>query len=196
MKHALSRLGLWLLALVGIALFLIGRTPRPAAREKFWPVPPFKMVGVTALGQTTLRKEDLLGHPWVADFIFTRCAGPCPLMSLKMAALQRVLPPAVRLVSFSVDPDHDTPEVLQAYAKRFGADPRRWIFVRGEKEALHRLIYAGFRLSLAENRAAPPGFQLAHSTRFALVDAEGVIRGFYDSAQPSFIEALRRDMGS
>ena len=79
-------------------------------------------------------------------------------MSLKMTALQKVLPPEVRLISFTVDPDYDTPEVLQAYAKRFGADPGRWIFVRGDKEALHKLLYAGFRLALAENRAAPPGF--------------------------------------
>ena len=195
MKRALSRLGLWLVALAGVVLFLVGRAPRPAARRSFWPVPPFEMVGVTAQGHAAFRKEDLLGRPWVADFIFTRCSGRCPLMSLKMAALQRVLPPEVRLVSFSVDPDYDTPEVLQAYAKHAGADPGRWVFVRGDKKALHRLIYEGFRLSLAENRAAPPGFQLAHSTRFVLVDAEGVIRGFYDSAEPSFIEALRRDIG-
>lgn len=194
MKRALSRLGSWLLVFLGVVLCFT-RIPRPAKLPTFWPAPSFQMVGVTAQGQTTLQKKDLLGHPWVADFIFTRCAGPCPLMTLKMAALQRALPPAVRLVSFSVDPDYDTPEILQAYAKHAGADPKRWIFVRGDKPALHRLIYEGFRLSFAENRSAPPGFQLAHSTRFVLVDAEGFIRGFYDSAEPSFVEALRRDIG-
>src|SRR5688500_11223995 len=80
----------------------------------------------------TIRLADLAGTAWVADFVFTRCPASCPMMSARMARLNRDMPAdlGVQFVSFSVDPTYDTPEVLQRYAARFQA-PERWLFHTG-----------------------------------------------------------------
>jgi protein SCO1/2 len=92
-----------------------------------------------------------------------------------MARLQRTLPGDARLVSFSTDPENDTPTVLKAYAKRFGAT-ERWTFLTGRKDAMYGLVEHGFMLPIA----APAGAQVIHSTRIMLVDKTGAVRGFYD----------------
>ena len=119
--------------------------------------------------------DDLKGKVWLADFVYTTCPGPCPLITAHMARLQQKLPPDVRLVSFSTDPANDTPAILKAYAKKFGAGDR-WKFVTGPKEQVYDLINHGFLLAID----APPGAPIIHSTRIALVDKSGNIRGFYD----------------
>jgi len=127
-----------------------------------------------------VRLDDLLGTPWVADFIFTRCPGPCPLMSQKMGQLGVSLPPGVRRVSFTVDPDHDTPEVLRDYAEKWGPSPS-WLFLTGSREALWELSVKGFKMGVAESSGSPEEQgPIVHSTRFVLVDGEGTIRGYYD----------------
>ena len=131
--------------------------------------------------------ESLRGKPWVADFIFTSCAGSCPLMSERMAGLQHRLPARVLLVSFSVDPKRDTPPVLAEYAKRHGAQPGRWFFLTGTEKEIARIVQQGFKLSYAEG--TDPREPVTHSVRFVLVDRSGAIRGYYDSTDP---EALRR----
>jgi len=124
--------------------------------------------------------EDLRGAPWVADFIFTRCRGPCPLMTRRMAELGEVLPGEVRRVSFTVDPEHDSPEVLAEYAERYEA-PRSWLFLTGPRPRMWELAVEGFKLGVAFSGGAPNDHGLiTHSTRFVLVDAEGRIRGYYD----------------
>ena len=149
---------------------------------------------------------DLKGKVWIADFIFTRCAGACPLMSTRMSKLRSRLAgePELRFVSFSVDPEHDTPEVLSAYAEKFKADPEKWLFLTGERAALYRLSEQHFHLGVQEIPAAaltPDGRvrrrrdqgesrpaagreldtqSVSHSSKFALVDREGRIRGYYD----------------
>jgi protein SCO1 len=194
MKRSLVFIALWLFVVAALILRPLRRPLPPGPLVRLWPVPAFEMTGVTTLGERPLRQKDLLGHPWIADFIFTSCGGPCPIMSGKMAALQRVLPPDVRLVSFTVDPDHDTPAVLKDYAGRFHADPTRWTFARGDKEMLYKLVSQGFRLSVAERHGAPPETRIMHNTHFVLVDSRGVVRGFYDSHVDSFMENLRRDV--
>ena len=119
--------------------------------------------------------DDLKGKVWLADFVYTTCPGPCPIISAHMARLDRTLPPEARMVSFSTDPQHDTPTVLKAYAKRFGAG-ERWIFLTGPKDEIYDLIEHGFMLPIA----APAGAQIVHSTRIMLVDKTGAVRGFYD----------------
>lgn len=137
----------------------------------------------------------LRGRPWIADFIFTRCAGICPAMTARMAALRTRLAGApVRFVSFSVDPRTDTPEVLARYAAAAGADADWW-FVTGPMSDLHALSTQGFKLAAMENA---PGAQTAdgpflHSAKFVLVDGEGVIRGYYDSEDPAALVALEAD---
>ena len=151
----------------------------PKALDPLWRVPPFQMTAVTLSGATPITPGDLLGKPWVADFIYTSCGGPCPLLSGRMSKLQQVLPSQVRFISFAVDPDHDTIAVLQKYAARFRADPKRWFFVRGEKAALYKLVYDGFHMAMVEDALAPEGFRVTHSTKFVLVDQKGVVRQLY-----------------
>ena len=143
----------------------------------------------------TVRLDDLLGEPWVADFIFTRCPGPCPLMSKKMQQLGPLLPEGVRRVSFSVDPDYDTPEVLAEYAARYDAGDD-WIFLTGDRQGLWELSRDGFKLGVDEAIDELPQQQgpIVHSTRFVLVDQEGVVRGYYDPFDRDELERLLREL--
>lgn len=140
-------------------------------------------------------REALGGGPWVADFVFTRCKSVCPLMTEKMAALGPKLPAGVRRVSVSVDPEHDTPEVLAGYAaEHAGGDPS-WLFLTGDGDAVRQLVVGGFKLGLAQTPPDDPAFAqdpITHSTRFVLVDATGAIRGYYDAFDPEDVETLAR----
>lgn len=127
---------------------------------------------------------------WVADFIFTSCATICPPMTIQMASLQDELAAEdLHFVSFSVDPERDTPTVLQRYADNYGVDGSRWSFLTGQKEAIYRLAQEGFNLA-----AGHRGSEILHSTRFVLVDGEGQVRGYYDSRSKSHLQQLRQDI--
>lgn len=127
------------------------------------------------------------GRVWIADFIFTTCTGPCPRMSSQMRQVQKQLGDSgVKLVSFTVDPNRDTPEVLARYAQRYEAKEGVWYFLTGPKETLHRLNRDVFKLGdVAGN--------LDHSTRFILVDAKGRIRGFYPTDEQGAIDRIVAD---
>jgi protein SCO1/2 len=172
-----------------IAVSGCGRTPPPPLRA----LPDFALTAVTVDGTSPLDLRALRGRVWVADFVYTRCAGPCPLLTANMAALQKRLPKAVGLLSFTVDPDHDSPEVLNAYARKYGADPQRWFFVDGDKPALTRLFRDGFQIGVAENSEAPEGQNITHSTMFVLIDADGRIRGYYDGGDAASLDKLSAD---
>lgn len=159
------------------------------------PLPDFQLVAVTPAHFRKVTRQNFLGRPWVADFIFTRCGGPCPFLSSRMSQLQKILPDRVRLVSFTVDPDRDTPGVLQKYARRFSAQGDRWLFLTGPKDSLYGLLRNGFHLAIAEDAGAPEGFRVTHSTRFVLVDSLGRIQGYYDGNDPHSLEALRAEVG-
>ncbi|MBI4055460.1 MAG: SCO family protein [Elusimicrobia bacterium] len=183
---------------ISVVLFLLGargamKTLATKGPGRLEALPAFEMTAVTANSQTTINPGALAGKPWIANFIFTRCSGPCPLLSMEMAKLQKELPEDVWLVSFTVDPDRDTPEVLRKYAGRFSADPKRWVFVTGEKGALYKLMYEGFKLSMVEDRNAPSGYRVTHSTKFVLVDAKGRVRGYYASDSDSDLKKLKQD---
>lgn len=179
-----------LLVVAGAAVWQIfhGPEPPPVLGE----VPEFTL---TNRDGQTVRRTDLLGAPWVADFIFTRCGASCPMMSLRMARLERELPRdlGVRFVSFSVDPDYDTPQVLQEYAESFGA-PGRWLFLTGDKRAMHRLSKEGFKLAVDDTTPVNEDEPILHSTRFVLVDGEGRIRGYYEAFDEEAVKKLMRDV--
>jgi protein SCO1/2 len=138
----------------------------------------------------------LAGAPWIADFIFLRCEGQCPRMTAKMVQLAKDLPAdtGIRFVSFDVDPEHDTVEGMAAYAKKYGADPVRWRFLRGDRAVVRSISRDGFRLAVED---AAPGAEavdpILHSTRFVLVDAAGRWRGSYDSDDPDATRRLLED---
>jgi len=145
----------------------------------------------------SLGLEDLRGKVWAADFIFTRCAGPCPLITGRFAELQGSLPPGspVRLVSFTVDPEFDTPEVLKKYAENYGAMPEVWHFLRGDKTAVFNLSEKGFFLAAGDGKD-DPDHAIFHSSRIVLVDARGRIRGYYDSEGPKVKDSLLKDIAT
>ncbi len=122
-------------------------------------------------------RSQLLGKVWVASFIFTRCATLCPQVCATLAQLQEQTKgdPDVRLVSFTVDPDEDTPEVLRKYAARFGADPERWIFLTGKREKVYELVSKSFFLGVQQNEGAArtPGNEVTHSSKLVVVDRKG-----------------------
>jgi protein SCO1/2 len=156
-------------------------------------LPDFALTAVTVDGTSPLDLRALRGRVWIADFVYTSCAGPCPMLTANMAGLQKRLPKSIGLLSFTVDPDHDAPEVLAVYARRFGADPQRWFFVDGDKPALMRLFRDGFQIGVAESAAAEPGQNVAHTTKFVLLDGEGRIRGYYDGDDSAALDKLAAD---
>lgn len=161
----------------------------------FGPVPAFSL---TERSGKTIAVEDLHGKPWVGNFVFTRCAGPCPLLSMRMAEIQDdfLKNSNLQLVSFSVDPEYDTPAVLTEYAKRYDADPDRWYFLTGDSRRIFKLIVEGFHLAVEKNTDPnqKPGEQVNHSLSFVLVDADGRIRGYYAGNNLELLKKLRRDI--
>ena len=134
----------------------------------------------------------LSGKIWIADFIYTTCPGPCPMISGRMSELQKPLDKTdVHLISFSVDPEKDTPEVLRGYADKSQAEPGRWDFLTGAKSAIYKLSHDGFKLAVSDGSDAQ-GIPV-HSTRMVLVDRHGQIRGYYDATEPEAITKLLAD---
>jgi cytochrome oxidase Cu insertion factor (SCO1/SenC/PrrC family) len=181
---------------VGSILMIVmrGAPTRASAMEVpvLGSVPEFSL---TEANGTALRRGDLLGKVWVASFIFTRCGEACPLMMQHEARLQPDLPlrDDLRLVSFSVDPDWDTPKVLTKYAHTFGADRSRWLFLTGDKKQVYHLATDGFHLAVQDADPAKE-MPILHSTKLVLVDRGGAIRGYYDSSDPVEMQKLIRDV--
>jgi len=170
-----------------VLTFLFGG--KPPEIDRFFRLESFDLVGADA---RPFGLDDLAEKPWVADFIFTRCAGPCPEITRRMAVLEEDLPREFRFVSFSVDPAFDTPEVLRSYAEAYGADPARWSFLTGEKDAIHRVVRNSFKLP-SNDPAGSPAHEILHSLRFVLVDGEGWVRGIYQAPEDDEVARLRAD---
>jgi protein SCO1/2 len=136
--------------------------------------------------------ETLKGKPFIVDVIFTRCAGPCPLMTGKLASMQKNVfasaAPELRFVSITSDPERDTPEVLKAYAEKFDADQGRWKFLTGSPDAVRAATRA---VMLAASKEVDG--EIIHSTQFLLVDGDGKLRGIYDSTSEPDVEKLKHD---
>ncbi|HVN85106.1 MAG TPA: SCO family protein [Candidatus Binatia bacterium] len=190
------------LVLVGIGAirFVVHQRRSTHARDLpvLGTVPPFSLVERSG---RTISRDDLGGTIWIADFIFTRCTSVCPLLSERMARVAHALRAAgtasTRLVSFSVDPAHDTPPVLADYADRFHADPTQWWFVTGDRAALYALISDGFRLSVAQREGstnANPNDLITHSDRFVLIDGAFQIRAYYHGTDDDTLVQLIDDV--
>lgn len=152
-------------------------------------VPNFQLVNQN--GQS-FGSAQLAGKIWIADFVYTTCPGPCPMISSRMSELQKPLERTdVHLVSVSVDPEKDTPEVLRGYAERLHAQPGRWDFLTGPKSTIYDLSRNGFKLAI-DDGSAEEGIPV-HSTRMILVDRRGTIRGYYDALAPDAVTKLLAD---
>lgn len=189
----------WKVTLLGIPLVIAtvfffvwrGQVNQLANRriQTYGTVPGFQLTNQD--GQP-FGSAQLTGKIWIADFIFTSCSGPCPLISSRMSELQKPLQKTdVHLVSFTVDPEKDTPEVLRGYAEKLNAQPARWDFLTGTKSAIYDLSKNGFKLAVtdgSEDAGVP-----VHSIRIVLVDRHGEIRGYYDATAPDAVTKLLAD---
>jgi protein SCO1/2 len=162
---------LFLLAGLACALALAPSAARAADDD-------FGEVGDFALKERsgrTVAREDLRGKVWVASFVFTRCLEGCPQIAETMKDLQKHLAaiPDVLLVTFTVDPEYDDPGELTRYARRYEADPERWLFLTGDKKEIYDLMQNRFRVGSPEKKEN-------HTTRLVVVDAAGHVRGWFD----------------
>lgn len=169
--------------------------PEPVEINITWPEEGVRDFALTDSREQTLSKNDLLGKPWIASFIFTRCAGPCPQVAAAFKQLQKRYPePNVNLVTFTVDPDHDTPEVLTKFATFWEADLDRWFFLTGDKDTIYNMVHKDFLMPVAPSPDPTPGWEIIHTTNICLVDATGKVVGKYNSLKEEEIELLRRDL--
>jgi len=198
---------------------LFGRAsmnPGPTTLEalgRYGEVPDFAL---TERSGRTVGRADLRGTVWVASFVYTRCTETCPLQSAQLARLQGEFAGAadLRLVSITVDPEHDTVPVLARYAERYGADPRRWLFLTGDKRTIYRLAKEGFRLGVVDPGDPPartsglerllspaPAWAthgskglIMHSSRLVLVDRRAQIRAYHLPDDEPSLSRLRRNL--
>jgi protein SCO1/2 len=162
--------------------------PANPSLEPMWDAPAFALTDQE--GRPTSDRA-LRGHVWISDFIFTGCAGSCPMMTAKMANLQKAInDPGVKLVSFSVDPDHDTPAGLKAYGEKYGADFARWSFLSSPGRQAIWDVAKGMKIATGQADAQD---QLLHSDSFLLTDATGHVRGVYDSSSDTAMMRLAAD---
>lgn len=173
-------------------------------RRPAGPLPSYGTVPAFSLIERSGESVDhraLLGSVWIASFLYTRCPGPCPAVAEMLGGIDREIGrwDDVRLVTFSIDPERDTPATLSEYAKSKGASAEHWLFLTGKQAEIDGLAQKGFLLSVTR----PPDAEIVHSTKLALVDRRGVIRGYYDGVSAETkaellddIRVLRREKGA
>lgn len=187
----------WHIAVVALAGFLLVIRPVlrhvPDAPPVLYQLPEFALLDQDGQPFTN---ETMAGRVWVAGFIFTNCPSVCPRITSAMARLQERYEKHdvdVGLVTFTVDPAVDTPQVLSAYAEGVGADRDRWRFVTGDVEAARTLVIEGFRLPVEPEPVKPDGtYDIVHSMRLAIVDGNGGVRGFYETDEMGLDEIFHR----
>ncbi len=187
----------WVVLLLAVIAVPAGRTffgkgtPPPVLGS----LPAFSLTGQDG---APFGSEQLRGKVWVANFIFTRCPTICPPFTRKMASFQERARKreGVHLVSFSVDPDYDTPAVLTEYATMHGADASLWTFLTGDEEIIKQTVVGGMKVMLGREGPADDLNSIFHGTHFVLVDRSLQIRGYYASDDPEALEKLWRDVGA
>jgi len=193
--------------LLGLALLIsflqINRSRHLPLLRVIGPVADFTLTNQD--GQITTL-ADFTNHVWVADIVFTRCAGPCPRMTGQMRSLQNLLPSdsAAKLVTLTTDPEFDSPAVLKKYGQRFNADFSRWTFLTGTKSEITALASGSLKLSavpvkLEDQKDVADLF--IHTTIFVIVDKHARLRGFFEtggdgvdwtnSVQPKLLQSVR-----
>ena len=169
------------------ALLVSALVALAACEKKAEPLPVLSQIpafDLTAADNSAFNSKTLAGKIWIADFIFTTCPGPCPRMSATMKQVEKGTAafPNVEIVSFTVDPEHDTPPVLAEYAQRYAADAKRWHFLTGPMKQLDALSFDAFHLNHTDGK-------LEHSTRFAIVDGQGQLRAYIGTEEADPVQA-------
>ncbi len=154
-------------------------------------IPAFEFINQDSLPYSS---KELQGRVHVADFFFTSCPGICPVMTGQMQRLQEMTTdyPDFQIVSFSVDPERDTPSKLKEYAKNHRADLKRWVFLTGPMDSIYKVGIKGYYLGMQKDSTQPGGY--LHSGRFVLVDKKGLIRGYYDGTNVNDVNHLAEDL--
>lgn len=192
---AVAGIGILSLVVLGAFAWFL-RSPGGQASGPVLPVgPAVPDFSLTRQDGVPIALDDLRGSICVMDFIFTRCAGPCPKLTARMRSLQLAMqdwPEPARLVSVTLDPDYDRPEVLRRYAKVFHIDLDTWWLLTGDdREQVQRLVREGFLQSVFPADENSP---LIHSTHFIIIDRAGRIRASYDGMEPSSKPLILRDV--
>ncbi len=183
-----------LIMLAGAMLHLPGCGDSQPPLDSFWQMPAFTL---TDQAGQTVTSDSLRGRVLAIDFFFTRCPAICPILSRNMQRLSASLgdlPAAdIQLVSISLDPDHDTPEVLAEFGQAIHADPGRWSLLTGPRQAIWDLSNDGFKLAV-DPILDDPANPISHTGRVVLVDRQGMIRGYYDGLTEEGMTQLEHDL--
>jgi len=181
-------------ALFGALLLTTAVSCRSGGGEPLPVLSELPQFALTERSGATLDKATLAGRPAIVDFIFTRCPASCPRLTARMKELEKRIPQSstARLLSITVDPEHDRPEVLTRYADGWQAGPR-WLFATGERAAIWELVRKGFLMAVEatpEDTSSP----ILHSNRFALVDAQGSLRATYIAFEEDALDRVLADL--
>lgn len=179
-------------ALISAIVLIVVLVARPGekAPEALGTLPDFSF---TSEQGTPFGTEELTGRVYVANFIFTRCPTICPRFSEKMARIQTALDgqAGIHLVSFSVDPEFDTPEVLREYGERYRADPTRWTFLTGDYQQLKDTVVGGFKIAMGNQAPEEDDIMsIFHGEHFVIVDQRGEIRGYVHANEEDVVEQV------
>lgn len=185
-----------LAVLLGVLLYLnMSSTRVDDMPPAFGQVPGFTL---TDQDGEAFTETDLRGKYTVANFIFTRCPGPCAALSRQFSEFQKAIADSddIQLLTVSVDPEFDQPEVLRDYAQSYRAEPGRWQFVTGEKRPVYELIQDGFKVTARENTDPEAALEnlFIHTTKIVLIDPQGRIRGYYNGTDPLAYGELLADI--
>lgn len=189
-RVAIIVLSLFLMPIVALGILTATNSLYTKPLPTYGEIPDFKFHERSGKDIT---KQDLSRKVWVAGFIFTNCAGTCPLTMSAMHEIQRkfLFKENFRLVGLTVDPDRDTPEALKEYADKNKADPYKFLFLTGDKKEIQSFIQNGFRLSAAEDKEEG---DITHSGKLVLVDGFGKIRGYYDYEDGAMMRTIKSDI--
>lgn len=167
---------------------------RPATLPVLAQLPAFSLVDQDG---SPFGSAQMQGAVWVVDFVFTRCPSICPRMTAQMKRLQDESAKhgsALRLLSVSVDPAHDTPEAMKRYLGKYGADEARWRFLTGPLGDIEKTVTEGFKVGIDRGDGGADDFMsITHGGQFVVVDRKGRIRAFHDSSEPGETSAALRD---
>ncbi|GAB3501229.1 hypothetical protein GCM10027341_27800 [Spirosoma knui] len=174
---------------------LMGKITLPDGREildtLYNHIPPFKLIDQDG---KVIDQSVVKGKIYVADFFFTRCVSICPKLSSQLTRVQNIFRnnPDIILLSHSVDPEHDQPAQLKAYAQKYEAIPNKWYFLTGPKANIYDLAMHGYYLPAVDAgvKDGDPDETFIHSEKLVLVDKEGIVRGFYDGTDKEDVDRL------